>query len=140
MSVCDGDVTVTVATALLLITVSCAEPLLPSLVAVTVSAPGASAVTIPVLLTLATLVGVADQVVVRPVSTLPEASRSVAVNCSVWVSVIDCASGETLTDETGDVTGGVGPPSLPPQEASAARAAMAKRSLRPEDMSARSGK
>src|SRR5262245_8672128 len=125
MSVCDGAEIEMVATAALLATVSCAVPLLPSLVAVTVSVPVDTPVTSPLVLIVPTAAGDALQVTARPESVLPEASRGDAENCSVCETVTDCPSGVTLTVATDCETGGVGPPSppLPPHAAARTRSA-----------------
>ncbi len=59
-----------------------AVPVFPSLVAVTVSVPGASAATRPVLDTLATLSSLPSQTIVRPVRVLPLPSSVVAASCT----------------------------------------------------------
>ena len=56
------------------VTVTPAEPLMPSLVAVIVALPAATACTEPVLDTVATDVFELDHVMLRPVSTFPAAS------------------------------------------------------------------
>jgi hypothetical protein len=56
------------------------DPALPSLVAVIVAPPSATAVTIPVGETLATDGASEDQLTARPVSTLPLASLMAAVS------------------------------------------------------------
>ena len=58
-------------------------PVLPSLVAVIVAVPTATAVTKPVELTVAFVASDVVQVIVRPVSVAPVASSVVAVNCCV---------------------------------------------------------
>jgi hypothetical protein len=55
----------------------------PSTVAVMVALPGATAVTTPVVDTLATLDALLLHVTARPVSTVPAASRALAVSCCV---------------------------------------------------------
>src|SRR5713101_2471107 len=77
----DGGVTATVATGMG-VTVTAAEPLLPSLVAVMVTGPPAAfPVTSPLTSTLATVVSLEAQVTVRPVSGWPAASCGVALSC-----------------------------------------------------------
>jgi hypothetical protein len=73
----DGGLTITAATAG--ITVSIALPVWPPLVARICAEPAATAVTTPVIETVATEVLSELQVMVRPVSALPLASRRVAV-------------------------------------------------------------
>jgi hypothetical protein len=61
--------------------VSSADPLFPSLVAVIVALPAATAVTVPCAETVATAVFELDHATAGPVTTLPEASFSVAASC-----------------------------------------------------------
>jgi len=77
-----GGVTVTLATGTGM-TVTDAEALCPSLVAITVAVPGASAVTRPAALTVATASLSLAHVTTRPVSGFPAASRGVAASCPV---------------------------------------------------------
>src|SRR6266513_3110686 len=78
-----GDgLTVTVATGTV-VTVIPALPLCPSLVAVIIAEPATFAVTRPLVLTVATVVLSLDQVIVRPDSAFPFASRGVGVSCTV---------------------------------------------------------
>jgi len=74
--------TVTVATGIG-VTVIVDVPVLPSLVAVIVAVPTATAVTTPLDETVATPGVLVDQVIARPVSVFPDASLSVAL--SAWV-------------------------------------------------------
>jgi len=75
-----GDgVTVTVATGTI-VTVMVEVPLFPSLVAVIVADPAATAVTSPLAETVATPLALLDQVTARPLSTVPAESLVVAVN------------------------------------------------------------
>jgi hypothetical protein len=60
-------------------------PVCPSLVAVMVALPAATAVTRPVVFTVAAAVLLETQVTVRPVSTFPFASFVTAVSCCVGV-------------------------------------------------------
>ena len=74
------SVTVTNATgAATVVTLSVAEPLMLSLVAVITALPAATAVTKPALDTVATLVLLLAYVIARPVSALPLASFSVTM-------------------------------------------------------------
>ena len=87
------------------VTVSAAEPVLPSLVATIVAEPAATAVTSPEAETLATAVFEEVHAMVCPLRTLPDASRSVAVACAV------CLTGrvelnDTLTVATAACAGG----------------------------------
>jgi hypothetical protein len=63
--------------------------------------PGLTAVTTPVGETVATAVLSEVQLMVRPVSTLPSASRTVAVACVVCASVIVAEASVTPTVATG---------------------------------------
>src|SRR5207302_1438133 len=65
------------------VTVMAAVPLCPSLVAVIVAAPVATAVTSPLPFTIATAVLLLAQVTARPLSGVPFASFGVAVSCAV---------------------------------------------------------
>src|SRR5438132_1181814 len=78
----DAGVTVTDATGTF-DTVTTAVPLCPSLVAVIVAAPVATAVTSPLPFTIATAVLLLAQVTARPLSGVPFASLGVAVSCAV---------------------------------------------------------
>jgi hypothetical protein len=95
----DGGLTITAAT--LGITVSGALPVWPPLVARICAEPAVTAVTTPVCETIATGVLSELHVMVRPVSTLPPASRTIAVACVVCASVIVLDASVTLTDATG---------------------------------------
>ncbi len=77
------------------------EPLCPSLLAVIVAEPTAAPVTTPLLFTVATPVLLLDQATVRPVSTAPVESSSVAVSCTVCVGSRLADAGLTLTAATG---------------------------------------
>jgi hypothetical protein len=88
------------------VTVSAAEPLFPSLVAVICAEPTATAVTSPVPETVATAVLFDAQVTVRPVSVAPFASFSVATACVDWPGETDEAPNDTVTDATGAGGGG----------------------------------
>src|SRR5919108_1750378 len=83
------------------VTVIAELPLCPSLVAVIVAAPTATAVTRPLPFTVATPVLLLDHVTVRPVKTFPLASRSVADSWRVPPTVSVAVAGETLTVVTG---------------------------------------
>jgi hypothetical protein len=100
--------TVTVATAggCCVETVSVADPVCPSEVARMLALPLATAVTVPLALTVATDVFELDQLIVRPVSTLLLASRRVAVACVVCPTLRVEFASATLTVATGDGAGG----------------------------------
>jgi hypothetical protein len=101
----DAGVTVTDATGTgAAATVTDAEPLCPSLVAVIVAEPTAAPVTRPVPFTVATVALLLAHVTVRPPSAVPFASRGVAVNCTVCPTWIPGDPGVTLTDATGAAT------------------------------------
>src|SRR5882762_1414390 len=80
-----------------------AVPLWPSLVAVMVTDPATTPVTSPLLVTVATLLLLDDQLIARPVNGLPLASLGVAVSCTVcpWSTLADV--GVTVTEATGTV-------------------------------------
>ena len=75
-------------------------PLFPSLVAVIVVLPAATAVTTPCADTVATAVFELDHVTARPFNTLPTASLSVAVSCVVCPTDIESGLGVTVTVAT----------------------------------------
>src|SRR5947209_15778722 len=85
------------------VTVTVAEPLSPSLVAVIVADPAALAVTSPLPFTVATAVLLLAHVTTRPVSGAPLASRGVAVSCPVCPTGRLRLAGVTLTVATGTV-------------------------------------
>src|SRR6266550_4774984 len=83
------------------VTVRVAVPLFPSLVAVIVADPGATAVTRPLPFTVARAVLLLPHVTTRPASAFPLASFGVAVSCTVCPAVTLTDAGLTLTDATG---------------------------------------
>src|SRR5438132_271490 len=83
------------------LTVMLAVPLWPSLVAVMVTDPAVTPVTSPLLLTVAIVLSLDDQLIARPVKGLPLASRGVAVSCTVPVIAMFAALGDTVTAATG---------------------------------------
>src|SRR5881394_137137 len=83
------------------VTVTAAVSALPSLVAITLAEPTATPVTNPVPLTVATDVLVLAHVMVRPVSVLPFASRSVALSCAVRPTTTEADAGLRVTEATG---------------------------------------
>jgi hypothetical protein len=85
-------------------TLMLALPLLPSLVAVTVAAPGATAVTLPLGETIATAVLLEDQLTVRSVTMTSFASRTTAVSDSTCVGTSVTDAGDTATLPTGTAT------------------------------------
>ena len=82
-------------------TVTVAEALFPSLVAVIVAVPAATAVATPFDETAATDGFELDHVIARPVSTVPAASCAVAVSCTVLPTRMFAALGATTTEATG---------------------------------------
>jgi len=66
--------------------------------------PGATAVSKPLLLTVATAALLLAHVTTRPVSAVPAASLGVAVSCSVWPTGTVSRAGFTTTDATGGRT------------------------------------
>jgi hypothetical protein len=81
--------------------VNAALPVFPSLVAAICAVPTETAVTTPVVETVATPVLSELQVTARPVSSPPLASRVVAVACAVSTAVIVPGTRATVTDATG---------------------------------------
>ena len=81
-------------------TVIAVVPSTVPLVAVMVAAPGATAVTNPLPPTVAMAALLEVQAMLRPVSTLPLASFSVAASCCVPPTGNDAVPGATLTDAT----------------------------------------
>jgi uncharacterized membrane protein YvlD (DUF360 family) len=73
----------------------------PSLVATTLAVPALTAVTRPVLLTVATAVFELVQVIVRPVNTLPPASFKTVVACVVCPTTRLLDPNDTVTEATG---------------------------------------
>src|SRR2546427_11634054 len=82
-------------------TVMAAVPLFPSLVAVIVADPVATAVTSPFASTVATPGALVVQLIARPESGFPLASSGVAVSCWVPPTRTVAAEGLTVTDATG---------------------------------------
>src|SRR5438093_1020980 len=82
-------------------TVTAAVPFFPSLVAVMVTAPGATPFTSPVADTVATAEALDTQVTARPESTLPAESFSVAASCTVAPTSTTAVAGLITTDATG---------------------------------------
>ena len=95
-----AGVTVTLATGAA-DTVTWADPSWPSLLAVMVVEPGAMPRTTPVEVTVAAAPLEEDHDVVRPVSTLPDASRADAENVRVAPTTTEAEAGETTTCATG---------------------------------------
>src|SRR6266567_4789388 len=103
VTVADAGVTVTEATGRCT-TVMAEVPLCPSLVAVIVADPATTPLTNPLALTVAAELLLLDQVIDRPVRTLPFASLRVAVSCCVWPSFSVADAGATVTEATGVCT------------------------------------
>src|SRR5439155_16115497 len=89
------------------VTVMVDVPLFPSDVAVMVAEPAVAPVTRPLLVTLATLVLLLDQLTVRPDNGVPFASFGVAVTCTAPPTGTLAVAGVTSTVATG--TGGALP-------------------------------
>jgi len=87
------------------VTVTAEVPVCPSLVAVIVALPAATAVTRPDVDTLAMLVLLELQLITRPVRTLLLASRVVAESCCVPPTMRFAVVGETETEATGTGAG-----------------------------------
>src|SRR5437763_4779529 len=88
-------------------TVIVALPLWPSLVAVIVAEPVVTPVTSPTALTVAIAPALLLQLTLRPLSTLPLASFSTALSCSVCPDVTLAVVGLTVTTATGAVEAAV---------------------------------
>lgn len=87
------------------VTVTVAVPVCPSLVAVIVAVPAATAVTRPdCASTVATDELFVDHPTTRPVKVVPEAFLVVAESATVWYTAIDGLAGLTTTLATGFVT------------------------------------
>src|SRR5436309_2324359 len=95
-------------------TVIAAVSLTPSLVAVTAATPSPIPLTIPFPSTVATAALSLAQVIGRPASILPFASRTTADNCTLPGASSATESGVTVSDTTGLV----GPGGLSEQPAS----------------------
>src|SRR5687767_1296738 len=89
------------------VTVMAALPLFPSLVAVIVADPSATAVTRPVALTVAAVSSLLVQLTTRPDSGAPFASRGVAVSCTVAPLATVASAGSIVTAATGTTSAGV---------------------------------
>ena len=94
------------------ITVTAALPVCTPLVAVIVAVPTTSPVTSPVPLTGARAGALDAQVTDRPLSTLPLASLSVAVSCTVPPPDTVVAAGLMVTEATGAGGSGVQTPTV----------------------------
>src|SRR5712671_448898 len=84
-------------------TVTALVPFCPSLEAVIVAGPANTPVTSPATFTVATGRLLLTHVTLRPVRTLPPASRSVVANCCVAPTGRFAVAGFTVTDATGAV-------------------------------------
>ena len=82
MTVAVAGLTVTVATGAIS-TLTAAVPLTPSLVAVIVTLPGVSPVTVPVADTVATAVLLDVHAITRSGANAPDTSRTTAVSCTL---------------------------------------------------------
>jgi len=80
-----------------------AVPVFPSLVAVIVVLPGATAVTTPAVETVAIALFAVLHAMLRPVSVLPSASFVVAVSVVVWPTITFADPGVTVTVATGAI-------------------------------------
>jgi hypothetical protein len=94
-----GEPNVTVATGGS-VTVRTDDPLFPSLVAVIVAVPAATAVTVPVCETVATLAALVDHVTTRSVTTVPATFFTSTDSGAVWPTIIADVAGATTTDPT----------------------------------------
>lgn len=92
-------------------TTSVADPEMLSLVAMMLTDPAANAVTSPVLETVARAGAALVHVIVRPVNTLPDASRGTATACVTWPGFSVDALSVTAIDATG-AGGGLSTPTF----------------------------
>src|SRR5207253_6285019 len=83
------------------VTVIAAVLVFPSLVAVMVAEPGATPVTWPLGLTVATVVSPLFHVTVRPARVPPAEAFGVAVTCGACPPRTAAVAGETVTEATG---------------------------------------
>jgi hypothetical protein len=97
----DDNLTVTVGVPPDVATVNAMEPVTPSLDAVIIAVPPATADTTPELETVATLGAELDQMIVRPVSTVPCPSMSVTVTGMVCPTDNDVPIADSATEATG---------------------------------------
>jgi hypothetical protein len=102
-------------------TVTLADPLTPSTVAVTLAVPAPTAVAIPDVLIVSTPEFCVDHVTGCPATVAPLPSRANAVNGAVPPITSEALAGATTTVATDDFTAVVPPPS-PPQARSKAKA------------------
>jgi hypothetical protein len=102
-------------------TVTLAEPLTPSTVAVTFALPGPTAVAIPDVLIVSTPAFCVAHVTACPATVAPWASRANAVNVAVPPITSAAVPGDTTTVTTDALTA-VDPPPSPPQARKRARA------------------
>src|SRR5262245_57071633 len=79
------------------VTVTSVAPCTPSAVAMTSATPAAVPVTRPAPETVAMVFGLVDHVTVRLI-TFPPASFTVAVNCSVPLTLIELLTGDTVIE------------------------------------------
>jgi hypothetical protein len=90
------------------VTVTVAEPVFPSLVAVIVAVPAETPVTVPFVLTDATWLELLAQITVLPVRTLREASYATAFRVTVPLTVTLALAGAIATDATATGTTATG--------------------------------
>ena len=91
------------------------EPLFPAALAVITTLPAATAVTLPDVVTVATLAFAVDHAIVTPDITAPFWSRAVAVSVSVSPTSMDLVEGATsIVVTTGGGGGGGSTVSVPP--------------------------
>jgi hypothetical protein len=84
-----------------LVTVIAADADFPPLVTVSVAEPAPVPVAYPVVSTDTTALLLLDQSTLRPLSTNPLASVSVALNCACWPTVPPADVGESVIDAMG---------------------------------------
>ena len=97
-------------------------PLTPSMLATMDVVPGATAVTVPALFTVATEGVALFHVTVLPPTSTPAALRAVAANGCVPPTASEAVPGVTVTVATTTGAGGVAPPPSPPPPQPTSRA------------------
>jgi hypothetical protein len=97
------------------VTVTAEVPTLSATVAVIVAEPAATAVTIPLVFTVAAFASLVDQTTVCPVISLPDSSFIVATSGWFVPTMSEAVAGETATEVTTGTGGSVVTP-VPPSE------------------------
>jgi hypothetical protein len=98
------------------VTVTAELPALPPTVAVIVAKPAATAVTIPLVFTVAAFASLVDQDTVCPVISVPDSSFTVATSGWFVPTMSEAVAGETATEVTTGTGGGSVVTPVPPSE------------------------